>query len=85
MTGVEIVAAVVSIIAGFAACAKYANQISEKMKRKRALADAVGKAEGLDRALRVGLFTVKEELHKLESAGSSVGSHYGLTLEHVVT
>jgi hypothetical protein len=84
MTGVEIFAAVVGILAGFATCSKYATEVIEKIKKKRTLASAVTQVERLGCSLRGGRSAIGDEINNLRRLNGTIGLGHGMSLKSVV-
>ena len=73
MTGIEIVAAIVAIIAGFSTCSKYAGQIHQKIRLKKRSAKALLQMETLQHALNGGEMELEDALNKIKRVNRSSG------------
>jgi hypothetical protein len=77
MTGVEVLVILVGILAGFAQCSQYATEVIEKLKQKRAYANAVKQAERLESSLRGSTSAIGDELYNLKTLNRSTRLGYG--------
>ena len=71
MTGIEIVAAIVGIIAGFATCSKYAEQLHQKIRLKKSSAKALLQMETLQHVLNGGEMELEDALSKVKRMNRS--------------
>jgi hypothetical protein len=71
MTGLEVVAAIVGIIAGFSTCSKYAKQIHQQIALKKRSAKALLQMETLQHALNGGEMELEDALDKIRRMNRS--------------
>jgi hypothetical protein len=75
MSGLEIAAAVATIIGGFAACSKYAGDIFQKLQQRRGPAKAASKAKRLWHSLKGSQTLVRQEWDRVRNlSGTSSAS-----------
>ena len=77
MTGAEVFIAIVGILAGFTQCSQYATEVIEKLKQKRAFANAVKQAERLESLLRGSELAIGDKLYNLKKLNRSTGFGHG--------
>jgi hypothetical protein len=80
MTGLEIVAAIISICAGVATCGKYAKQIHASLRTKKSLSGLLSQAELLCRSLYSSEHELEDELSRIKRLSRTSSYRYGKKL-----